>query len=546
MKRYFVRLTLLFAFILSILGPMQQPRAFAATTPTLIAEVNGAGKGRVWVGGVPAGSSTKPVLVFVHGLHGKAQNWWGATTYYGTNDMYAKAYAAGYRTAFVSLDDETGGPSSSISTNGATLSRQIDVILRHYGVSSVNIIAHSKGGLDSNSAAIHNGASTKIQKIVTLSSPHRGAELANLAYSWWAGWLANLLGQRDAGLASLQTSSVDYFRSITDSKAENSNVRFYTSGGTHHGPSLSSLWWGGDYLSLYGPNDGAVTVARSTHPRQYARLFTSSSLNHDNIRKGTNVWSLIEPTVRTNWRGPVTTGSNEVSNEQIEITSSSSSANTILRGGQLENQSATNTFPIESGVSNVSFDLLGSTDGMQVRFVSPDGRRYSPDSTFRNTDEVFTGATHYRLSLNEPTAGSWSVEISGPQDSAYLLVVGLSSSLRVSLTRDQSIVSPKGGFNLSINAPGATSTQLDAMLTGTPMKGEQHFSMPTQMKASATGSSDVAASMTAPDTRGIYQLGITVTGVDAKGMPFERSFATDLPVASTDDMKAAVELTPGR
>ena len=91
MVRRTISLLVVFGLLLSVFVLPQRsataaPTAAAtAAAPTLLAEVNGPGRGRVWVGSIPAYSSTKPVLVFVHGLHGKAQGWWGPTEYYGTN-----------------------------------------------------------------------------------------------------------------------------------------------------------------------------------------------------------------------------------------------------------------------------------------------------------------------------------------------------------------------------------------------------------------------------------------------------------------------------
>ncbi|MBA3468850.1 MAG: hypothetical protein H0T53_04310, partial [Herpetosiphonaceae bacterium] len=382
MIRRMIALLVVFGLLLSVFVAPQRSATAAPTaattaaTPTLLAEVNGPGRGRVWVGAIPAYSSSKPVLVFVHGLHGKAPNWWGPTEYYGTNDMYDKAFASGYRTAFVSLDDEVDGPASSMWANGTTLNRQLDVILAYYGVSTVNIIAHSKGGVDTNSAVVHSGAAAKIQKIVTLSSPHHGSQLADLAYSWWAGWLASLLGQRDDGTYTMQTGYMSYFRSVTDGRAEYNSVRFYTSGGTHHGPWFSAMWFGGGYLP--GDNDGVVTVSSSNHPQQYSRLFTGSSLNHDNIRKGSNVWSLIEPTVRTNFRAARSETADGAANGQKSqpAAAADTTSNLILRGGLTNSATKNIQLPVEGGVSALAFDFLADSADLTVTFIDPNGVRH--------------------------------------------------------------------------------------------------------------------------------------------------------------------------
>jgi hypothetical protein len=503
----------------------------------------------VWVGAIPANSSTKPVLVFVHGLHGKAPNWWGPTSYYGTNDMYAKAYASGYRTAFVSLDDEADGPASSMWTNGETLNRQLDVILGYYGVSSVNIIAHSKGGVDTNSALVHYGASSKIQKIVTLSSPHHGSQLADLAYSWWAGWLASLLGQRDDGTYTMQTGYMSYFRSVTDDRPEYNNVRFYTSGGTHHGPWFSAMWFGGAYLP--GDNDGVVTVASSHHPQQYSRLFTRSNLNHDNIRKGSDVWSLIEPTVRTTFRAGRAEQVNsstkqDTRTENVEY--SPATSNLILRGGITDSEAKDVQVPVEGGVGALTFDFLADSADLAVTFVDPNGVRYPAAKPIADTD-AFRGAFHYSAEIKSPLSGVWSVETRGPDKVGYLLITSLAGSLNVTLNHGTDVVAPNATLSLHVSAStngiATKSLAISGELTGTAVGNEKTSQLPTHLSLSDKGVSQATAKVTAPATSGLYQIGLTVTGIAADGTSFERSFATNLPVVSTDKADTK-ELQPGR
>ncbi len=556
MVRRMISLLVVFGLLLSVFALPQRSATAAPTAattaaaPTLLAEVNGPGRGRVWVGSIPAYSSTKPVLVFVHGLHGKAQGWWGPTEYYGTNDMYDKAYASGYRTAFVSLDDEVDGPASSMWNNGNTLNRQIDVILAYYGVSSVNIIAHSKGGVDTNSAIVHSGASAKIQKVVTLSSPHHGSQLADLAYSWWAGWLASLLGQRDDGTYTMQTGYMSYFRSVTDGRPEYNNVRFYTSGGKHHGPWFSAMWFGGGYLP--GDNDGVVTVSNSNHPQQYSRLFTGSSLNHDNIRKGSNVWSLIEPTVRTTFRTraaqPVEGSGSKTQPENVEVAAAEPVSNLILRGGLTSSAAKNLRLPVEGGVSAITFDFVADSADLRVTFIDPNGVRYAATQATADT-AGFQGAFHYSAEITTPASGAWSVEARGPDNVGYLLIASLSSPLSVTLSRGAAVVAPNSALNLSVSAntrgAAATALAISGTLTGTPNANEKSSQLPTQVKLDAKGSNQATAKATAPSASGLYQIGLTVTGVAADGTSFERSIATNIPVVNLAKGNPN-DLQPGR
>ncbi|MDX1904448.1 MAG: hypothetical protein SFU27_09855, partial [Thermonemataceae bacterium] len=153
--------------------------------------------GTIYYGSVPANSSTKPVLVFIHGYNSSAKTWWE------DNDMYSKAYADGYRTAFVSVH-----PDQTMWTNGQLFAGMLNTITTYFGVSRVVVIAHSKGGVDTDAALIHYGAWNKVERVLTLGSPHFGTPLADLASSGWTSWLGAIFGQNNNATKSLQTGTM--------------------------------------------------------------------------------------------------------------------------------------------------------------------------------------------------------------------------------------------------------------------------------------------------------------------------------------------------
>ena len=104
-------------------------------------------------------------LVFIHGAGFRDLKWpvyWGripsaleakgATIYYGLQDCWA-----------------------SIETNAQEIARRIDEILDESGSQKVNIIAHSKGGLDARMAASSFGCGERIASITTIATPHHGS-----------------------------------------------------------------------------------------------------------------------------------------------------------------------------------------------------------------------------------------------------------------------------------------------------------------------------------------------------------------------------------
>lgn len=70
----------------------------------------------------------------------------------------------------------------NFETNAVLLKKSIENILETTGKEKVNIIAHSKGGLDSRYLIWKHNFGGRIASLTTISTPHHGAEVADLVY----------------------------------------------------------------------------------------------------------------------------------------------------------------------------------------------------------------------------------------------------------------------------------------------------------------------------------------------------------------------------
>ena len=106
-----------------------------------------------------------PILL-VHGLgvrDNKKINYWGripkeleqigCRIYYGYQDSNA-----------------------AIETNAQTIANRINEVIKETGAEKINIIAHSKGGLDSRYAISTLHAGNKVASLTTISTPHNGSK----------------------------------------------------------------------------------------------------------------------------------------------------------------------------------------------------------------------------------------------------------------------------------------------------------------------------------------------------------------------------------
>ena len=260
---------------------------------------------RIYYGRTPSGSSGKPVLVFVHGYASNAQ-----VFFTGEDNMYADVYRDGYRSAYVSLT-----PNDDMWTNGFMLSKMIDRIKSKYNNAPLVLVGWSKGGVDIDAALVHFGANRKVDEVFTLSSPHLGTGIAELANSVLLSLVNIIFMQNNDATLSLQRGYMGYFRSITDGASTNT-VPYTTLGGWGNGPLNrldipQGILHGIDGSRASGGNDGVVPYASSIRPGA-KELFDGlqkksgflgipyydgpdeTNLDHFEVTRGGKVWPFIK------------------------------------------------------------------------------------------------------------------------------------------------------------------------------------------------------------------------------------------------------------
>ncbi len=370
--------------------------------------------GTLRYGAVPGGSGGRPVLLFIHGWNSDASTWSGG------NDMEAKAAAGGYRTAF--LDVHADG---SMWTNAPLIATAVDAVKARYG-SPVVLVCHSKGGVDAQTAAIYGGAGPKVERIITLGSPHWGTPLADLAWSTWTGWLAALLGSRNEGNRVLQTGYMAAFRAQADARPEARATPLYTAGGTKAGPFFSAYYWGG--LAIGRTSDGVVPLDSSRLAYQRGRLFTQA-WNHDEVHLGRKAW----PYLAGNLAQPVSALRNPADGEGTDPAPPAAPAlDRLHRGGPTDGGMAEFTFPVDAGQARLDLLLQTSRPVRRAWAISPSGRLHPfrpglPAGSLRPWAEqdspwngvLLPGAQAAGCEIAGVEAGTWRVQLSAEGDDAY-------------------------------------------------------------------------------------------------------------------------------
>ncbi|MCI8665641.1 MAG: triacylglycerol lipase [Dorea sp.] len=198
---------------------------------------------------------------------------------------------------------------ASVANSGRELADRIEEIIAEMGCQKVNIIAHSKGGLDSRYAVSVLGMAENVASVTTINTPHRGCVFAD--------YLLNKIPQAakdkvadgyNAALRRLGDENPDFLAAVTDLTASackrfNENVPdvsgiYYQSVGSKLNVASGGrfpLNFSHQLVKFFdGPNDGLVAESSFPWGEDYIFLTTRGrrgishgdmiDLNRENIR----------------------------------------------------------------------------------------------------------------------------------------------------------------------------------------------------------------------------------------------------------------------
>ncbi|NLW80021.1 MAG: alpha/beta fold hydrolase [Ruminococcaceae bacterium] len=207
---------------------------------------------------------TEYPIVLVHGVgfrDRKQLNYWGripdalvqhgAQVHYGNQDSHG-----------------------SVESNALQLKNSIHKILDETGATKVNILAHSKGGLDARYMISVLDMAEKVASLTTLSTPHRGSvtvdrllalpdfivKVASVFINLWYRMLGDKLPDSYRLFHQLTTSFADRFNGVTP----DSDKVYYQSYAFVMNTARSDAFMSLPYLvvkRLEGANDGLIAPA---------------------------------------------------------------------------------------------------------------------------------------------------------------------------------------------------------------------------------------------------------------------------------------------
>lgn len=150
---------------------------------------------------------TKYPILMVHGVFFRDMrffNYWGrvpkelirngATVFYGEQQSAA-----------------------SVEHSAKELAERIDQITKQTGCEKVNIIAHSKGGLDSRYAISLLGMDKRVASLTTINTPHRGCAFADYLLKAAPSAIKSFIASKyNSAMARLGDANPDFIAAVTD------------------------------------------------------------------------------------------------------------------------------------------------------------------------------------------------------------------------------------------------------------------------------------------------------------------------------------------
>jgi pimeloyl-ACP methyl ester carboxylesterase len=324
------------------------------------------------------------------------------------------------------------GNLNGIEDNASQVASEVSAARQRWGVDKVNLVCHSKGGIDSRHFAEH---SDSVERLIQIATPNAGSPVADYVQVLLvvgAGLYNTLVINELAGPAGYQLTRphmalYNYLHGFNPKIEYTALAGDYTLGCT----SFSCRVFETFLFGILGRGDLIVPVS-SVHSLGYTqnRLFSSAGSDmqatHFGQTGSPDIFTALCDRVRT-------PGTNLIAPEQAPPLSL---VPTLSRVGSItQGQTQTQTLLIDQATP-VRFTLLYPSGNLNLALIAPSGQRFDASSVAANpnvgfAEEDFLGSRMEVFAFNTPEIGQWTVEVSAPQviDPSGSAVYGLTAWL---------------------------------------------------------------------------------------------------------------------
>lgn len=534
--------------------------------------------------------AARPIL-FVHGKGGSANG--GGLTYWDANDT---TYYQNFRGKFSSVGFLTGitenrlGAEATILNNAKILKDVVSDMVQRYGVQKINILAHSKGGLDSRAyiSSTSLNPNNNVAALFTLATPNHGSYMANISSSVPA--ISAFLGNpyTDAVHDLTENYVSDTFNPATPARA---GVRYYAlaadagadyfygrdtplwqvvalpEAGQRAGAPIAwgFLWFGGRYK---GDNDYLVAVRSADwsnipgHNSSNSTFFGDYDLNHHSIRAGirqagesdNRVANLVKGVFKARSATAASSTAQPTQTANVSPMASGVSAEsalamyhgTIAQGQVFDQKTLVDTN------THVVFSVLWKNGNLNLNLVDPNGLVITPstaDPNVRYSENRTEDAINPILSskiitydIITPVPGEWTMRLiadptlpGGAAD--WVEVVGQESQISLGLETNHTWYPIGSTVTMSATLVNGTNSVTGAAveaIINLPAGGTTSVTLLDD----GTGGDPIAGdgvytSQFSATQAGMYRLSATATGSLGGGGPqFSREASTEFQTST--------------
>ena len=449
--------------------------------------------------------------------------------------IWGKPWAADLNAVGIYTDNSLNmGPLDSIANNADKIEVVVDGARERYGVDSVNMVVHSKGGLDSRHYVEGNDG---VDRIVQLGTPNAGSPLADLAQGLILGLggpVANLVSGLAAPAGAQLTTP--YMWNYNNSHALSPDVEFTVLAGDWS-PSGCFCLLDRFFLMLTGQGDTIVPVWSAHHFAQMTQRTYSSSgpdkdATHSGLHASSSIVDLLAPTVQQ--PGRTETGGALLAPEAAETVPAGGPGDqlpphTVTVGGQLDAGPAHHEVPLDDPSETFLSVLYSAGPAVTVELVSPSGTRVTPSTPgVEFEDSEVEGGRAAVYLLPDPEVGVWTVEVAGGSSATAYAVHAWPSQSGVVLDAELPDPSVASGEVVPVRAvltdDGAplTGAQVAAAVLQPDGTTEEVTLVDDGTGSDAEAGDGIYSADLPTEAVGMHQLGITAVGHTAVGAPYSR------------------------
>ena len=443
------------------------------------------------------------------------------------NSVWEPVWMTSLRTAGVPVSSEINpsmGWFHSIQSNAAKIAGAVETARERWGVDKVNLVTHSKGGLDSRHYV--EGSNT-VETLVQLGTPNAGSPLADFAQGviLGAGGLqTSLIVNLLAGPAGIQLTT-PYMALYNRNHGYNSQVSYNALAGNYDpqctfclAAALNWIVGAGDTIV---PVDSVYALPYMVQLPEFPSAGVAKDATHTELEKSFNVYGAVGHLVDTSQQ--------TLAALSLPVSTRSETALGTISSGQLQSR----TVVVDQAVTMIS--MFYPSGQLELTLVSPSGRRIDPAVAGADADIDFAqgdipGGKMAAYSLRNATLGKWTVEVAATSGTAI--------DYAISAWNQSPKVTLEGGFaRQSITSGEDLVLQATVREQGVPLHGASAHAFVEIPGGGSTGvvlrDDGTNGDATAADgiysglrsvvsEPGLHRVVFVAEGVDASGHRFSR------------------------